>query len=200
MPPPGGTAAESSLTPEEFRRFQDGDHQAMSRVVALYRTRLIGFLSVMTRSLELAEEASQDALIDLYRKRGQIVAPEKIRPWLFTAGKLIVMKEMGRKRHQLEQAVEEDVLAGLAPVLEAQQGSGLSSAQLSRALVVAIQQLGPEDQELITLRYFGELPIKEIAETLEMPMGSVGVKLSRALDKLKRCFDQMGLRMDDLLS
>ena len=50
------------------------------------------------------------------------------------------------------------------------------------------------------MRYFAGLQLKELAEVLEMPMGTVGVKLSRSLVKMRRTMEESGFRLEDFLT
>jgi RNA polymerase sigma-70 factor (ECF subfamily) len=52
-------------------------------------------------------------------------------------------------------------------------------------LIAAVSQLGPDQQALIALRYFLELPEAEVAAALNIPRGTVKSRLHRTLAKLR---------------
>ena len=52
-------------------------------------------------------------------------------------------------------------------------------------LITAVNQLSPDQQALIALRYFLELPEAEVAEALKIPRGTVKSRLHRTLAKLR---------------
>ena len=61
----------------------------------------------------------------------------------------------------------------------------------------AVAQLSQADQQIIYLRYTGELGFQEIADTLEQPLGTVLARAHRALKKLKQMLASAGGYMDE---
>lgn len=53
----------------------------------------------------------------------------------------------------------------------------------------ALALLEPRDRELIALRYLEDLKLRELADRLELPLGTVKVRIHRALKKLQRELD-----------
>lgn len=68
---------------------------------------------------------------------------------------------------------------------EAAQPQELSNKQLQSEIKRSLELLDESDREIITLKYFEELSNKEISETMEISANHVGVKLFRALKKLR---------------
>ncbi len=56
-----------------------------------------------------------------------------------------------------------------------------SAAQVARALAL----LDPRDREILALRYLEDLKLNEVADRLEMPLGSVKTRIHRALHRLR---------------
>ena len=192
--------AAEHIDPTTFAQYQAGDPVAMREVVACYHVRVIAFVRLFARSQETAEDIAQEVFLAAWRQRTEVRGPAQLRPWLFTLAKRKAMKEMGRKRHSSEFTLEIDELAALAPTVEGQQLHGLQNAELRAVLEEAIRQLDERDRELVTLRYFAGLQLKELADVLEMPMGTVGVKLSRSLVKMRRTIEERGFRPEDFLT
>ena len=61
----------------------------------------------------------------------------------------------------------------------------VSAAEKRRILEDAIQRLPTRQREVISLRYFGEMQLEEIAETLRCPLGTVKSNLHKAVTGLK---------------
>lgn len=181
-----------------FASYKAGEPDGMLTVVRAYQHRLIGFIRLYTQSRELAEEIAQEVFLDAYRQRDDIYAADSLRPWLFTLAKRKAIRELGRRHYSAEIHVDTDVFHLAAPPVEPEQGRALLTDEVRGILAEALAELKPVERELVSLRYFGDLPIKEIAEVLKMPMGSVGVKLGRALAKLRTALERRGFRLDDL--
>jgi len=60
-----------------------------------------------------------------------------------------------------------------------------SAAQVARALAL----LDPRDREILALRYLEDLKLNEVADRLDMPLGSVKTRIHRALERLRRELD-----------
>jgi RNA polymerase sigma-70 factor (ECF subfamily) len=65
----------------------------------------------------------------------------------------------------------------------------LLSAEQSRALITAVNELPEEQRGVISLRYFVGLSEQEVAEALELPTGTVKSRTSRALERLRELYD-----------
>ena len=64
-------------------------------------------------------------------------------------------------------------------------GCGYLGAAVARALDL----LDPRDRELLALRYLEDLKLQELADRLDMPLGTVKVRIHRALKLLRRELD-----------
>lgn len=176
----------------------------MDDVVLAYQHRLVGFLRLFTRRVDLAEELAQDVFVMAWEQRRDVYAPEKLRPWLFVMAKRRALREMQRRRHTLEISLSgpdapDESRPPLEPAVPPDQPAAMLNGQFRAHLEAALRTLRPEEQDLVTLRYFGDLSINELADALDMPMGSVGVKLGRSLERLRGWFESKGLRMNDYL-
>lgn len=78
--------------------------------------------------------------------------------------------------------------------LAVEEGAGPEETLLAkgdaRALVGALEQLGPDCQQIIRLRYFHQQSYNEICALLELPLGTVCSRLKRCLLKLKTLLDK----------
>lgn len=68
-------------------------------------------------------------------------------------------------------------------VVEHEPSAEMATSRLE--LMDAISHLPAELQKIITLKYFGEYSTKEIAELLDIPMGTVGTRVRKALELLR---------------
>ncbi len=182
-----------------FDQFKAGNPEAMTAIVQAFQKRLIGFVCLFTRNREVAEEIAQEVFLSAYLQREEVYNVDKLRPWLFTLAKRKAIKETAHRHYSAEIRMEEEVLDAVSPAVDPPQGEGILTDERRRWLLEALGEIATQERELISLRYFGELPIKEISEVLHMPMGSVGVKLGRALKRLRTALEKRGFRLDDLI-
>ncbi|MCA9423790.1 MAG: sigma-70 family RNA polymerase sigma factor [Candidatus Omnitrophica bacterium] len=171
----------------------------MCEVFRLYHKRLIAFIRIYTRNLEAAEEVAQEVFLDAYNQRKEIRKASGLRPWLFTVGKRKAIRLMQRKDQSLVIAFDQEQLEEFADGHCPTQDRDLRIKQSGSLLQEAISGLKPRDRELVALRFFGGLQMNEISETMNIPIGSVGVFLNRSLEKIRNSLACQGIRPEDLM-
>lgn len=169
----------------------------MAKVVWEHQDRIVAYLKLCTGNMEVAEEIAQEAFLKLYKERERIHGPDKIFPWVMVTARRMGIKEMRKLRYRREFTFAEGALNGLSPHCEGKQTHNIEHEQLNRLLEEEMNALKPRDRELIALRFLSGLQIKEISEVMCLPMGSVGVYLRRALDKLKQRLERRGIKYED---
>ncbi|MCB2156170.1 RNA polymerase sigma factor [bacterium] len=181
-------------------RFQEGEHEAVHELVAIYSRRIQAFVRTIVHSPELAEELTQDVFVRAYTKRNTLANRDKLEAWLFALARNCALKEMKRKRYRVESVVDQDEIAERAGGEDAPpQPREVQEAELAELLDEALAQLDEKRRQLMTLRYYSHLGLAEIAEVMEMPIGSVGTTISRSLAQLKDFFQSRGFRIEDLM-
>jgi RNA polymerase sigma-70 factor, ECF subfamily len=128
-----------------------------------------------------AEDIAQEALLRAWRSRARLRDPESRGGWLRT----IVRNEALRYRER----------AARHPVAEFDSGAGqeddrLSAAHLRADLEAAVGGLEEGERRLIDLRYSKDMTQPAIARLLEVPEGTVKVRLHRARVKLHRALSE----------
>lgn len=180
-------------------RLQKGETSAVRDMVRLYGARIHGFLRCLVRSDETAEELTQEVLIRIYRKCGHVNSPARFESWLFTLARNIAIKEMSRSRYRKESSKEIswfDTWIGSENEHPLEKISAEQSALLLRE---ALATLDGKRREIMALRYFSDLSLKEISHVMNIPIGSIGTTITRSLESLKQYFDSRGIKVEDLL-
>jgi RNA polymerase sigma-70 factor, ECF subfamily len=170
---------------ETLRLAADGDEDAWRLVVDVYGPRVFALVRAQCGDPELAEEITQSAFCTIAAKIGSYAELGKFEAWIFRIAMNRLRDEMRRRRRQAR-PVEDQALTGLAGPAENPQlpGEGVEPAEL-RALRDGLSQLSEHEQRIIHLRWHGLLSFKQIAETLEQPLGTVLARHHRALKRLR---------------
>ena len=162
-----------------------GDLAAFDRLVARHQEVAVR-VATLTAGPGLAPDAVQEAFVKAWRALPRFRPGAPFRPWLLT----IVANEA---RNAVRAAGRRDALTFRSVTVPAQPDEAPETvvivaeqrAQLARAL----ERLSDPDRQVITYRYFAELPEREIAAALGCRPGTVKSRLSRALDRLRVAFD-----------
>ena len=152
----------------------------------LYRTafpELVRFLHRKVWDIERAKDLAQETFVRALREE-----PTKPRAWLFTVAANLARDEartaIRRKRHLA--LLKSEVETG--PVSE-DPAREFESTERQASVQRALDSLGERDQEALLL-WDAELSYGEIAETLEIAVGSVGTTLARARERLVKAYRQ----------
>jgi RNA polymerase sigma factor (sigma-70 family) len=171
-----------------IRRAQRGDKDAYEELVHAYQGIAFRTAYVLAGNGADAEEAAQDGFVKAWRALGRFRLGAPFRPWLLR----IVANEARNRRRSAGRRVQLSLRAA------AEQTSGdaapspetvLISAEQSRALIGAVNELPEDQRSVISLRYFVGLSEQEVAEALELPAGTVKSRTSRALERLRELYD-----------
>ena len=171
---------------EAVRRCQDGDREAFRHLVEQYQHPLYGAALLMTHNPALAEEHVQEALLNAWRGIRGFQRGRPIKPWLM---RILVNEVLSRQRRRSLATVPLDE----SPPLEAPPGDVEAFADRD-AIRHALDQLTPEHRQVVVLRYFADLTVRDVARAAGVREGTVKSRLHRALRQMRELLDQTGVR------
>jgi RNA polymerase sigma-70 factor (ECF subfamily) len=178
--------------------FRKGRRDAFGVLVRRYEGELYGYLRRYLGDGELAEDVFQNTFVQVFTKLDQYETGRPVRPWLYTIATHQAIDALRRQnRHQavsLDQ--ERDELAGaefpqLLGLLESRgpgpldQLQGDERRQLVRA---SVERLPDFLRQVVVLAYFQGLKYKDIADILDIPVGTVKSRLHAALVRLQEAW------------
>ncbi|HSD84401.1 MAG TPA: RNA polymerase sigma factor [Anaerolineae bacterium] len=165
-------------------RAQRGDVSAYEQLVQQYEQLAFRAAYLITHEEHEAADAAQDAFLRAYRALGSFKLGQPIRPWLLrivTNTALNRIQAAQRRERMNERYTRQVILEDGHFTIE---GLAVKREQQQR-LIAAVGQLKPDQQALIALRYFLELPEAEVAAALNIPRGTVKSRLHRTLARLR---------------
>ncbi len=178
--------------------FRDGKRDAFGELVRRYQRELYGYLRRYLGDDHLADDVFQNTFLQVYVKSNQYEAGRPVRPWLYTIATNQAVDALRRNgRHpttSLDQTVREagdGELRSLMELLVSNACSPLDHVQADeRRLVVraAVDQLPDFLRSVVVLAYYQGLKYREIADILEIPVGTVKSRLHAALVKLQEAW------------
>jgi RNA polymerase sigma-70 factor (ECF subfamily) len=133
--------------------------------------------SILLNSAE-AEDALQDATARAWRRLGSLRDPEKLAPWFYS----IVVNEARRRSHSPWRLV---LARGLRLDPAKSSREAIDARDLSEVVRHALLALDVEQRTVVVLRHYHDLRVEDIAAQLNVPVGTVKSRLSRATDRLR---------------
>jgi RNA polymerase sigma-70 factor (ECF subfamily) len=167
-------------------RAQHGDQQAFEGLVDRYADIAWRTAWVLLADRTRAEDALQEAWLDLWRNLGRYGPDRPFRPWLL---RIVANRCRSQARRLTLPSVSLDAHPG---VLDNHSASVDDVAQtylrreVDAELHAAFAALTPEQRQIVQLRFFADLELHEIAEVLSVPLGTVKSRLHRALATLRQ--------------
>jgi RNA polymerase sigma-70 factor (ECF subfamily) len=169
---------------EWIARAQRGEPAAYDALVRQYETLAFRVAYLITRDEHEAADAAQDAFVRAFRGLGSFRTGQPFRPWLLrivTNQALNRLQATKRRVKMAERYAEALNESAEAPSAE----RNLETREQNERLMQAVERLRPDEQGLIALRYFLDLPEAEVAQALNIPQGTVKSRLHRTLAKLR---------------
>lgn len=170
-----------------INRVQAGDRQAFADLFEQYKNLVYKTAYLMLNNADDAEDALQEVFL-LVHKSLSSFDPRKgaFTTWLHRITLNFCLNHR-RKRHPLS-------LDDISPV----PASEFPGAQLAEeeAVLQMTRALSGKQQAVVILRYYWELSYGEIAQILEIPLGTVKSRLDLALKTLRKTFHEQETRSD----
>lgn len=180
-----------SVTDEQLvDLYRSGDTQAFTTLISRYERELFHFLFRFTGRRGLAEDVFQEAFLQVHLSINTFDTSRKFKPWLFTIAANKARDQLRRKSQrpaaQLSARVDDSNDDGpeFVDLMEADlvlpdvQVEQEETQQLVRE---AVESLPDHLREILLLAYFHKLAYSEIAEALEIPLGTVKSRLHAAV-------------------
>ncbi len=170
------------------RRIRDGDKDAFRDLTARLAPTALALATRVTANRHIAEEAVQEAFVDVWRKSERFDARRGgLRQWVMT---LVHHKAVDAVRR--ERAAGEVGSKGPAPMPAPDpETEGVRSDRRAR-IIQAIEELSRGQREAIMLAYFGGLTYREVAERLKIPEGTAKSRLRDGLMNLRSLLERYG--------
>jgi RNA polymerase sigma-70 factor (ECF subfamily) len=164
------------------RRCLRGDATAMERLVEQFQADVFGLSVRLLQHRQDAEDVAQEVFLRVFRSLRRWDPRRPLRPWIMgiTVNRCRTWLAQRARRPELVEYLHET--AAQAPADD--------SAELTREIHAAVQDLRPEYQSVFALFHDQGLAYEEIAQALRKPVGTVKTWLHRArlevLDRLRQ--------------
>lgn len=157
-----------------------GRPDAFEPLVTPYRRPLLALAWRLTRDAEEARDVAQEALLRAYRSLSRYDTGRSFRNWLF---QIAANEARDRYRRKSRETAAFGAVAAAAPRPESPE-AGQERGEVRSDILRALAVLSPREREVLVLRDFEELDVRETARTLGCSAVAVRVHLSKARRKL----------------
>ncbi len=176
---------------ELLGRARQRDAEALDELVQRYTPRVYGLLYRLTSSPDVADDFVQETFLRVVRTIEQYEHVGRFEAWLFRiAANLARDYARQRRRNRTVASLSlagdsEESAAIAASAADLAPEARLEFQEQSAQLAAAMSRLPDADREILLLRHHSELSFREIAELLDVPLGTALARAHRALQKLR---------------
>jgi RNA polymerase sigma-70 factor (ECF subfamily) len=164
------------------KRAQHGDREAYGLIAADIATRFLAISRRILRDLDLAEDATQQALVAVWRDLPQLRDPARFDAWSY---RLLVRACYAEGRAVRRWSPNLRVLPEDAPA-----ASNALDAVIDRdQLETAIRRLSVDHRAVLVLHHYADLPPDRVAQILEIPVGTVHSRLHYAMRAMRAALE-----------
>jgi len=165
-------------------RVKAGEQSALELLFARWESRVFAFFYRLGGPPARLGDLTEEVLVSVYRQRHRYDPGRPFAPWLYGVARL-VWKDYLRRRRRDELHGASLELARSVPADEPGPAAVAESREEVAVIRQAIQRLPDEQRMVFTLRHFEGLAYEEIAEVLQIPLGTVKWRLHEAVRRLE---------------
>jgi RNA polymerase sigma-70 factor, ECF subfamily len=165
---------------------QKGDEKAFGELVRRYQRAVHRLAWSLTRNDSDADDLAQETFVRAWGAFGRFELGQPLYPWL---ARIVTNQAYSLFRHRKrrpETSIEPLVEGGQQWGVEDDPAEHTAEAERAARLRSCFGELQPEHQAVLALRAVQDLSYDEIANALNIPIGTVMSRLSRARGELKR--------------
>ena len=177
--PASGGAYEALAYVERARH---GDEAAFEWLVERHRDRAFGLALRILRSRPDAEDAAQEAFVRAWQALPRFRGESSFSTWLYR----IVARQSFDRLQTLKRRRERETVIEAAADRAAGASASDEAAWRAREVERLIDRLSPVQRAVVTLFYFQDRSVEQVAEALAMPENTVKTHLSRARAEMRQ--------------
>ena len=181
---------ENELTDEELaKKVQAGETEYFRELMSRYEGKIIRYGRRFLQDAEEVRDIAQNVFVKVYKNIQSFDTSQRFSPWIYRIAHNESVNTLKRKVREPLGFFDPEVLfphpvAAENPEKDAERG------ELKKILEECFQDLDDKYREVLALRYFEDMDYKDIAEVLQVPVVTVGVRLNRGRDRLRQIYER----------
>lgn len=180
-----------NIKPEIVKQVSRGDSRAFKILTEQIMKPAYFHSLALLGNHDDAVDVSQQAFIKTWNARRRLDAERPFYPWFYTILKRLCLNVQRDKNRGRETALS-NLPAWIEPVSGEDASAGLLQAEQSKLIQDALTGLSMDDREIIVMKDLEGYTYKEIAEVLDIPVGTVMSRLYMARKRLKIKMEEAG--------
>lgn len=161
---------------------QSGDRDALDRLLQINQVPLFGYLLSLVHDDHLAMDLLQDVFVIVIQKLRWLREPSAFRAWAYRIASRQAFRALKIKRqsaHWQKSNPGSEAVAAEAP-------DEKFAPELIAGIPALLEQVSPASRAVLSLHYLQEMTLQEVADVLEIPLGTTKARLAYGLQVLRK--------------
>ena len=174
-----------TLEPDLLGRFVEGDHAAFEGLFRHYQADVCRWIVRIVRDASASEDVLVETFWRAYRGRARFDPSRSFGAWMRRIATNAALDHLKAARRRARWSAE-NAVAATAPVVP--------DPDVNEFITLAFRRLPPKLQIVAALALIEEQPYAEIADALDVPIGTVKSRVFRATRALRKDLAALGIR------
>lgn len=167
-----------------------GDVDAYAEIMQRHQAKLHRYVTFLIHNQTIATDVVQDTFIKAYENLRSFNPEYKFSSWIYRIAHNEAMNALKKNRRLSDKDI--DTLPELS--YEHNLDELVDKEILNESIHGCLDKLDPKYRDVLQLAYFEHMKYEEISDVLRIPTSTVGVRLSRAKERLKRICTKKGVK------
>jgi RNA polymerase sigma-70 factor (ECF subfamily) len=165
---------------------QSGDRAALDRLLRAIQVRLHGYLLSLVHDEHLALDLLQDVFVIVIQRLRWLREPNAFRAWVYRIASREAYRALKTRRHRASRHETDTFLEAVA----ADAPEEAFPPELLARILALLQEVSPASRAVLSLHYLQEMTLQEVADVLEVPLGTAKARLAYGLQILRKRLNQ----------
>ncbi|MCU0238472.1 MAG: RNA polymerase sigma factor [Pyrinomonadaceae bacterium] len=161
---------------------QSGDKIAFDELLQISQEPLFRYIYRLTNNRELAEDILQEVFFIIYRKLKWLENPKLFRAWTYRIASREAFRQLKNEKNWSEQIRDDDFLE----TIQAETFKENYEPELIKKIPEMLGKVSPASRAVLVLHYLDEMSLSEVAEVLEINLGTAKSRLNYGLEMLRK--------------
>lgn len=171
---------------ELVERCRSGDEAAFQILVDRYKDLVFALIARTVQDRSRAEDLAQEVFLRVHRGLPYFRGEARLSTWLYRIVANVCTQEAGRP---VSMSIDDERLRARVAASTSARDQRFDAIELSDRLEKAVARLPPNYRFLIAAHYLDGVRYEDLAEALQLPLGTIKTQLHRAKQQLRRLLE-----------
>lgn len=168
---------------------QKGNNNQFGVLVERYEEKLLRYGRKFLARHEDIQDIVQDVFVSSYQNIQNFDTTQRFSPWIYRIAHNAFVNRLKKNTYNPLVLIDFDTMIS-HPVYEDPAPLEREQKEMRVMIDKALEELQPKYREVLILHFLEDMSYKEISDILQIPSGTVGIRLKRAKQALKTVYEK----------